>query len=172
MKLLQALIPAAALWCTQAAAEAPRLSLWFSEAIGASNAEQCARPAPLDNMKLEALRAQVTHRLDDRDVVLWDPATATWTLRDAGVPARKLAWQLVDRCFMLWIDGKPAAAGVALWTHSARLVSMPVLGVSVEDGALSVRLGADHGGSSSVPVVYERIKEVLKTKTMPGKAMD
>ena len=166
MKLLQTLIPVAALWCAQAAAETPRLSLWITEAIGASNAGQCGLQGA---MHMEALRAKVTYRIDDAEVAAWDPDTATWTLRDAGVSARERARQIADHCFILWIDGKPAATGVALWTYSARLVSMPVLSVSMASSVVSLRLGTNHGGSTSAPVAYERIKEALKTKTMPGR---
>lgn len=162
MKLLQALILSTALWGAGAVAETPRLSLWITEAIGATNAAQCAQPAPHDSTKLAALRARATYQVEEADVALWDRATATWTLRDDGTPLRERAWKMADRCFILWIDGKAVATGVALWTYSARLVRMPVLSLSTEGGALSLRLGANHGGSSSIPVVPDRIDEVLK----------
>ncbi|WP_255990119.1 hypothetical protein [Chitinolyticbacter albus] len=170
MKLLKILIPAAVLCSAQAAAETPRLSLWITEAIGATDAGQCAQPALHSEMKLAALRAKISDRIDDADIAFWNPATATWTLGDAATPASDRARQIADHCFVLWINGKPTAAGVALWTHSARLVHMPVLGVSVADGALSLRLGAQHGASPNPPLAFEGINEVLKEK--PARAAE
>jgi hypothetical protein len=171
MKLLQALVPAMALWCAPALAQTPRLSLWITEAIGATNAERCAHPALADSRKLEALRAKITYRIEDSDVARWEPATASWTLHDdAAMSARDRAWKIVDRCFILWVDGKPVATGVALWTHSARMVDLPVLAIGVKGNALSLRLGSRHGGPDTAPVAREQINSALEGKRFPSSA--
>lgn len=172
MKLFQLLAPIAVLWSAQAMAQTPRLSLWITEAIGATNAAQCALPAMQDDMQAAALRMNVTYRIDDTDVAAWDPATATWLLRTTDIPAREHARRLADHCFLLWLDGKPAASGVALSTYSARLVSMPVLGVHVAGNTLSLRLGANHAGRLSAPVARHGIDEVLRMKPRTTKAAE
>ncbi|HSC79493.1 MAG TPA: hypothetical protein VLC08_03990 [Chitinolyticbacter sp.] len=161
---LLAVLGTPALQATHAADETPRLSLWITDAIGTTDAGQCAQPALHSETKLAALLTKVSYRIDEADVAYWNPATATWTLRDASIPTQDRARQIADHCFVLWLDGKPAAAGVALWTHSARLVHMPVLGVSVANGAVSLRLGTQHGSSPNPPLAFEGINEALKEK--------
>lgn len=164
MTLLKTLCTVAVLTCTQAHAEAPRLSLSITDAIGATNASQCALPGISMHLRPKLWQEKTTYQLTDTDIASWDPATAVWTLHRTGVPANDSARRVVDHCFVLQVDGAPIASGVALSTYSARLVSMPVLGVSVKGDTMSFRLGANTASESSVPVLHDRIGKALEGK--------
>jgi hypothetical protein len=168
MKPIKTLFTLAILICAYAQAESPRLSLSITEAIGATDARQCALPARLVQMHPESWKKKITYQVTDADITGWDPVKGIWNVSGASIPAPDIARRVVDRCFIILVDGKPVASGVALWTYSARLMRMPVLGVSASADSVSFRLGANYASQSSMPVVWDAINKALEGKPQPA----
>lgn len=140
------------------ATAAPRLTVWVSDPVGASDGRHCAAgPAsPPDTAPI----------LTEADVVAWSPSSGRWRLaRDPGAG-------FVDHCFLLSIDGTHLTRGMILSSHSARLTALPVLttfrrGEGVE---LWLSAGFPEGGllhRKPLGLVFDR--RPLPDQNVPGR---
>ena len=124
------LLPAAlALLLASGAAQAqtPSMHLWITDPIGATDGSACQRPAP---------SLPSAAHLSEREVLAWNPQSATWTLDTRALGQGDDA-ALVNRCFVLALPGQPPVRGVVLARHSARLVRLPTLVVMDRPGRAS-----------------------------------
>lgn len=153
---LTVLLLAAGFATAQSAAVSPRLALWITDPIGATNAAQCHQ------MALRQPPA-TSPTATERDVTGWDRRDATWTLDPARHAGAEVAESMTDHCFVLSLDGK-LISGVVLSRHSARLVRFPTLAVSSRDGVLSLRLLSGFAGEATPPLDSERLDRILHDK--------
>lgn len=136
-----------------ASAESPRLTLWITEPVGATNAAHCHAIAP----RIPPGPPDIT----EHDVTGWDPESAAWILDPNRLS--ETARMPADRCFVLALDGK-IISGVILSTHSARLIRFPTLAVDTRKCMLSWRLTSGHGGAA-FPLEHELLDRILKAQT-------
>lgn len=125
---------------TNAAAEAPRLVLSITESIGQSDGEQCTLG------KLPAMASPVSLTLTEWDAVAWHAEYGRWTLDPNRFPIDGAMPKLVDRCFILSINGKVIEAGVALSVNTPRMTGYPTLNVIPKDGDLVLQLTSGNHG--------------------------
>lgn len=161
MKSLSLLLTSlAALTFSSAAAAAtadaaPRLALWITDPIGMTNGEHCVLPA---NTALPASAPTVT----EKDVVAWQAETFSWTLDSSRFAGSDGAWKLQDHCFVLAVDGKPLASGLALSSYSARLTGLPTLIVTQRKESLTLQLmSGNHVGPLARSLHSDAIGAVL-----------
>lgn len=115
----------------------PRLALWITEPIGATRHIQCPhQTAP--GMALQLPESQPT--LTEHDITAWNTRNGRWTLNAARFAGVEAAQKLQDHCFILAIDNKLIASGVALSSHSERRVKSPTLSVSSQKRGLVLQL--------------------------------
>ena len=153
---LTVLLLAAGSATAQSAEVSPRLALWITDPIGATNAAQCHQMARL---RPPAASPTVT----ERDVTGWDMRNANWTLDPVRHAGAEVAGSMTDHCFVLSLDGK-LISGVVLSLHSARLIRFPTLAVSSRDGVLSLRLLSGFAGEATPPLDSERLDRILHDK--------
>jgi hypothetical protein len=156
MKNLALLLIGLVISVNAAAVDAPRLMLWVTDSIGASNAAQCKQeelPAP----KLPTRAPTLT----EQDVAAWDAHSARWTLKPSRFATADAAHNLQDHCFVLAIDGKLVSSGAVLSSHSARLITFPTLSVLTQNNAVSLQLNSGHRGPRSQPIHVDALDAVL-----------
>jgi hypothetical protein len=160
--LLLVLVPlsATALEAGETVAE-PRLMLWLTESIGATDASQCnlhttsniAHPLPA-----------ITPAVTEKDVIAWDLNTVLITLDPARFNSGNAIYALQDHCFILAIEGKMVASGVVLSSYSARYIRFPTLRVFNRKEEIDVQLTSDFTGYNSTPILVNKIDAVLGRK--------
>jgi hypothetical protein len=129
------------------AADAPRLALWITEPIGASDGSKCGLARiPLSGAPFPLPETSPT--LTERDVNAWDNSTARWTLNPARFAASGDGQKLEDHCFVLALDGKPAASGMVLSSYSARRTDLPTIITTRKGNTLVLELLSSSHGSS------------------------
>lgn len=165
MKRLTLFLSSLAFSATACAADAPRLMLWVTDSISATNGAHC-RLAELPAPTLPALQPSVT----EQDVTAWDPLSARWTLNPARFAVAAAAHTLQDHCFVLAIDGKFVSSGVLLSEHSARLIDFPTISVSTQDNVLSLQLNSSHRGGHRRPIHVDALNGVLGQRPVPTQA--
>ena len=156
MKNLALLLVTLVFSTAASAADAPRLMLWVTDSIGASNAAQCKLaelPAPSLPTKAPTLTEQ--------DVAAWNAHSARWTLNPTRFTGSDAAHTLQDHCFVLAIDGKLVSSGVVLSLYSARLITFPTLSVLSQDKAVTLQLNSGHQGNRSQPIHVDALDAVL-----------
>jgi hypothetical protein len=136
--------------------DAPRLSLWITQAIaGWADVSVCS-------MQVNAPPNRAT--LTERDVVAWDEQIGGWVLDTQRFPDQAAARQLADHCFVLTINGKPISSGVVLWRHSARLVRIPTLLISSANKSIVLQLAS--GNRNPIELIHV---EALAAVLSPGR---
>lgn len=147
------------------AADDVRLALWVTDRIGVNSGIECYRT---DSAAMPLLPA-TTPTLTEHDVTAWNPTQGRWTLdpaRFAGTDAEK---KLVDRCFILAIDGQPVSSGVVLSEYSARLTGFPTINVMNRNNVLDLQLLSSNHGPHMRLIHIDALKDVLSPKPAPGK---
>lgn len=149
-----------------AAAEQPRLALWITEPIGTSSGSKCN----LNLSAADAAKLPVTSpTLTERDVIAWNPSTARWKLDPARFTDNEHAQQLKDHCFILAIDGKPAASGMALAEYSARLSGFPTMIILSRNNALELELLSNNHGGMMRHLHADALGNILRQKNTKEK---
>lgn len=141
----------------------PRLELWITEPIGATNASQCNLQASPATLPL----TQPT--LTEQDIIAWDSSKAFWTLNPVRFSRSNAMQQLQDHCFVLTIDGKLLSSGVVLAAYSARLIRFPTISVHHRNKFLDLQLTGGFYGSHSQPILVNELNAVLAKSVKPGK---
>jgi len=141
-------------FCSGAAcAETPRMHLWITQSIaGLSDVSVCRLPTA-DSSVVQPAPPNISVMLTEHDVAAWNNQTGVWSLEAHRFPNQKVAWQLVDHCFVLAIDGKQVSSGVVLWKHSARLTKIPTLLVSTRHHALVLQLAS--GNKNPIELIHQ-----------------
>lgn len=149
-----------------AAAEQPRLALWITEPIGATDGSRCnLHSASADTVPLPVVAPTLT----ERDIRAWDPQTARWTLDPAHFSGNESAQKLRDHCFILALDGKAVSSGMALSEHSARLSGFPTLIVMNRNGAIVLELLSSNHGSTMRHLYVEALGNILRQQATTEK---
>lgn len=151
---------AGALLCATAiaaAADAPRLALWITDSIGATNGSKCRFPNAAVSLRLPT----TTPTLTEQDVIAWNANQGRWTLAPDRFPVSAAFDKLQDRCFVLAIDDKLAASGVVLASYSARLIDFPAISVINQKDKLDLQLTSTFHGSFMHPIQTEALNAVL-----------
>jgi hypothetical protein len=146
-----------------AQAQTQRIQLAITAEIGNTSGAQCG-------LSSAALATALDHPsaknliLTEKDIVHWDTDKGDITLpRDRfGDP-----WRIQDHCFVLTIDGKPVASGMALSSHTARLTRFPILQVitagstgDLRNGVV-LRLTSGNEGGAVRPIFRNELDTVL-----------
>lgn len=126
-----------------ALADAPRLQLFITAPIGASDAGMCYQPTPLPARLESPPKAGVV--LTEQDVVKWERESGRWTIDPARFAGDQAGWKLADHCFVLAIDGRVVTNGVVLWSHSERLIRFPTVSITADDKLLVLQLTSEFG---------------------------
>lgn len=146
-----------ALLCTAntVSAQQTRLELLITEEIGMTNGVQC-KLLPAQSL------GKVSLSLNEHDVIEWNPDNAHWTIKPTKI--RNPHQSLFDHCFVLNIDGVRVASGMVLSSHSARLVTFPVLNIFTQNGTTSLQLLSNKSGSSVQYIQEKKLNEVFGSR--------
>ena len=163
MKKLSALLVGLTL-SASAAAASPRLALWITEPIGATNGTQCNLQTSFIPKELSTMQPTLT----EQDITAWDTVRAIWTLNSARFDSNNDVFKLQDHCFVLSIDGKLISSGVVLSAHSARWIGFPTLRVYDRGGEVNLQLISSNQSSNVRPIHVDALDAVLGRRTSVG----
>jgi hypothetical protein len=172
----QRIVAAAATLALAACAAQPpvqtnRLSLWITDTLAARGnaADACYLPA---NAAAPALPpANADTRITEHDVESYARDTARWSLDPKRIPASVARDRLLDRCFVLAIDGRVVSGGVVLSSHSARLTGGPTIFVYERGGRIMLELlSSGHGPNMRHPLMPE-LDRIFAAKPAPNTAV-
>lgn len=114
-----------------------RLQLWVIDTIGTGNGSACEFAG-------DAVLPSSSPTLTERDVAHWDKVAERWHLG-----SNSLLSGLLDRCFVLAVDGKLLSSGLVLSSRSARLNGLNTLNVYAnKQGAYLQLTSGNHGQHS------------------------
>ena len=136
---------------TAAFAQAERLSLAFTDLMPEDPAA-CMAPGP------EPIGA-----ITEDDVGAWLPEDSRWYFNPERADPTTGA-KVLNRCFILTVDGKEITRGIALSCDSPRESIAPTLIVS-QDKVLTFQLKTGNRVPSVSPFLSEEVKRVLGQKT-------
>lgn len=136
----------------------PRLMLWATGPIGASDGAQCAL-AQDAQQEAAAMAARTT--LTEEDVGSWNPVNGHWVLAPRFFSADSAAQLLRDHCFVFAIDGKVLARGMALASESARLTALPTLRIHRNGNAPYVQVTSGNQGNPAQVIHADALDAVL-----------
>lgn len=145
----------------------PAFALYITQPLGLDPVEKCQGLA-IARRQTDGTPPGTTLALSAQDVESFDAASGTLTLDRTRFADRQSAWALVDRCFVLELAGRPPVGGVALWTYTARLITMPLLSVSSEGGQVKVQLLRGNGAIAHQLYRPQEIEKALRGKTVPA----
>jgi hypothetical protein len=142
-------------------AQAQRVQIAITAQISNTSGAQCGLPSTVLATALDHPSPKYLI-LTEKDIVHWDADKGDMTIpRDRfGDP-----WRIQDHCFVLAIDGKPVASGMALSSHTARLTRFPILQVITSSGDLRsevvLRLTSGNEGGAVRPIFRNELDTVL-----------
>lgn len=133
-----------------ALAQGERLSLAFTDLTPADPAA-CMAP---DLMTIGAIT--------EDDVGAWLPADSRWYFDPERADPTAGA-KVLNRCFILTIDGREITRGIALMSDSPRVSNVPTLSVT-QDNVLTFQLVSGNQVRSVAPVFSDELKRVIGQK--------
>ncbi len=136
----------------------PRLMLWATKPIGATNGDHCG-PAVEKNQSANLPPAPPT--LTEQDIESWNPDNGRIRLWPARRPATDTMRLLRDHCFVLALDGHVVERGIALDPESARMTGLPTLTLYRDQAAPYVQMTSGNHGLNVRVIHSAEIDTVL-----------
>jgi len=148
--------------CKLAIANDLTFGIWPTQSIATTGdfASSCQTPN-----RVIPKYTSVAPAVTERDIAAWDESNGKFTLKETNWKTQELKELLLDRCFVLVVNGRILTQGVILSSHSARLSTIPTLSVFSENDKLILQFNAGNRSTSAsgeaTPIYLQELKEVF-----------